>query len=139
MPLANCPRCGKLFNKMAIDICKDCQKEEDKLLSETQEYLRQNRSASKVEILNDIDVEPWMLEKWVNENRINIIDQNDLMGKRYCVECGRELKIQGNVCKTCQIKKLSKRPSSSSTQPSEIPVQNEETKPKRGMYYKREK
>lgn len=140
MPLANCPRCGKLFNKMAIDICKDCQKEEDELLRETQEYLRQNRSASKIEILDEVEVEPWLLDKWVTENRINIIDQEELMSKRYCVECGREIKGGGeSICRTCQLKKLSSKGSSSKTPSLDKVEQSETKKTSRGMHYKKPK
>ncbi|MEW6235008.1 MAG: hypothetical protein AB1656_06450 [Candidatus Omnitrophota bacterium] len=137
MPLSNCSRCGQLFNKITSDVCKKCLEAEDELLRKTQDYLRQNRNASKVEVLMELELEPLMLEKWIKENRVNIIDPEQEQGKRLCVECGREVKGGGTICRTCQLKKLTKpKPAA--------PGENKESSPEesiknisRGMHFKK--
>ena len=84
MALANCPKCSKLFNKLSQDICPDCVKMEEKLLNETQKFLRGNRNAGRHDILNELEeVTTMLLDKWVETKRINIISEDDLEEQQY--------------------------------------------------------
>ena len=64
MALANCRRCGGLYNKVSIDICPACTKEEERLLRETQQYLREHKLATVAQVVEDLDIrcEAW----WTN-------------------------------------------------------------------------
>lgn len=132
MALANCPRCGALFNKLAQDVCQKCHKEEEALLRETQEYLRENRAAALFQIIEDLDIDQDLIEKWVREKRITLQSPEEMMGKRFCMECGREMTGPGKLCKTCQLKKIMKKDEKHSTE-------REKTKEtlRGGMYIKR--
>ncbi|MBI1389236.1 MAG: hypothetical protein GC154_12390 [bacterium] len=112
MALANCTKCGALFNKMARDICNKCYDEEEQLLRDTQDYLRDNRNAAKWEILDAVeDVDMELLEKWVREKRINLVNLEEEMSKKHCMYCGREVQGPGTICRTCMIKKnVSQKP-----------------------------
>lgn len=135
MALANCKQCGALYNKITRDICEACVKEEEALLRETQDYLRDNRSAQIWQILEAIeDLEAGLLDKWVEEKRINLVKPEDEAGKKQCMYCGREVTGAGNICKTCQVKKKL-----SSTKPAPVVKEKEdEAKAKRtGMHFKR--
>ncbi|MDP8243948.1 MAG: hypothetical protein P9L94_07695 [Candidatus Hinthialibacter antarcticus] len=133
MALANCKQCGSLFNKITRDICEKCLKEEEALLRETQDYLRDNRSAQIWQILEAIeDLEAGLLDKWVGEKRINLVKPEDEAGKKQCMYCGREVTGAGNICKTCEVKKKL-----SSSKPT-LKKEDEGPKAKRtGMHFKR--
>jgi hypothetical protein len=45
MALANCKRCGNLFNRVTRDICDACYKREEEDLVKVQHYLRDNAKA----------------------------------------------------------------------------------------------
>ena len=133
MALANCRQCGKLYNKVTDrEICEDCYKEEEDLLSEVQDYLRDHRKASVLNIAEDLDIDHDLIEKWVHEDRIHLVTSES--SKNKCSNCGRELKESdtGPMCKTCLLKKAMKQPAPQTTQQTE-PTQNVA----RGMYYKK--
>ncbi len=134
MPLANCPRCGSLFNQITTDYCKKCYDEEEELLRQTQDFLRKNRAAAVFEILEEVELEQWMLDKWVAEQRITLSNPADLQAIPRCSSCGREIKQGEEMCQTCKFKKLtSKKPSSQ----QEKPAEEEKDKPARtGMHFK---
>lgn len=135
MALANCPRCGTLFNKITRDICQKCIEEEEALLRETQKYLREHRNASVFEVMNDLDVDRAQLDKWSKEKRISILQPDQVVAKRVCMYCGREVPEGSQICRTCQIKKLSDK--KSPFESSKEPETEEEVKKSRGMFYKK--
>ncbi len=139
MALSNCSRCGRLFNKLHRDICPKCYEEEEQLLRETQAYLREHRNAALYEIIEDLEIEEWLLQKWINEKRINLVTNQELMNKQTCIECGRELKKNetGSICKTCQLKKLMKKKTSGAESPSLKKQESEQTDPSKGMHLKK--
>ncbi len=135
MALANCPRCGALFNKITTDYCKKCYEEEENLLRQTQDFLRKNRAAAVFEILEEVELEQWMLEKWVAEQRITLSNPSDLQAIPRCSSCGREIKIGQNMCSTCKFKKLAaKKPSS--TQKDKPAEEEKEKTTRSGMHFK---
>lgn len=128
MPLANCKQCGKLFRKVVSDTCPDCQREEEKLLRETLDHLREHPEAMISDISDELEIEKSLIEKWIREGRITIIDPDHAMSKPKCVKCGREIKEGQTYCRTCMFKQLqgqSKR---------QAPAQVEEKHT--GMHYK---
>ncbi len=137
MALANCKQCGSLFNKITRDICEECIKEEEELLRATQNFLRDNRNSQIWQILEAIeDLEAGLLDKWVEEKRINLIKPEDEAGKKQCMYCGREVTGAGNVCKTCEVKKKL-----SSSKPAALLEEKDDDAPKAkrsGMHFKRD-
>ena len=75
MPLDNCSRCGSLFKKISRDYCNTCYEEEEQLLRDTQAYLRDNRNASKAEVMSEMELDPETLEQWIESKRINEFDE----------------------------------------------------------------
>ncbi len=137
MALANCSRCGRLFNKLHRDICPKCHDEEEELLRQTQDYLRDHRNAQIFELIEELEIEQWMLEKWVNEKRITLVTPESEMGAKKCSECGRKMKPSdaGNICKTCQLKRLmNKKPTEKKTAEPDAELTKDES---RGMHFKR--
>lgn len=138
MALANCSKCGSLFNKVVREICDSCFQEEEEMLKETQDYLRDNRSAAMWEILEAVeDLNQALLDKWIDQGRVTVVDPIEEASKKRCMYCGREVKGAGNICKTCEIKKTlssAKKPASTLDQPKK----EDTDKAKRsGMHFKR--
>lgn len=123
MALANCPRCGALFNKLTVDCCKECYEKEEKLMRQTQEFLRKNRNASMFELLGEISVEQWMVEKWIKDKRITMQDPAAEISVLRCSSCGREIKPGQLLCTTCQFKRLASK--TKPTAPKEVSSEKE--------------
>ena len=138
MPLANCPKCGGLFNKITQEICPKCFQEEEELLRQAQEYLRQNRNAAVFQIVQELDIDQMLIEKWVKEKRLNIVTAEDLQDKKFCLECGREIKGAGTLCKTCQLKKVLKKGPSAASPTASSDAGSPAKKAVRGMVFKKE-
>lgn len=140
MALANCSRCGALFNKVTRDYCNECHEEEEKMLSQIQAYLRDNRQAPKTEILDEHEeLETWMLDKWIEEGRVNLYDPDaeDLSDKS-CIYCGRPVKGDGEICKTCQIRKSITEGKKPAAEPMAKPQEKAPEKSVRhGMHFKK--
>ncbi len=138
MPLANCPRCGNLFNKLTSDICNQCREEEDQLLKETQEYLRKNRNASKAQVISDLDLSTEMMDNWIRSKRIHFFQEEELRSKRYCSSCGREIKENQTICRTCQLKKLSsKEKKPKILEKEKTKTEEQPPEPSKGMHFKK--
>ncbi|MGC9327599.1 MAG: TIGR03826 family flagellar region protein [Candidatus Hinthialibacter sp.] len=135
MTLANCPRCGALFNKTTMDFCQKCWEEEERLLRKTQDYLRKNRTAPMLDVISEIGVEQWMIEKWIDEKRISLYDPEAPSGVHYCASCGRETKPGELLCKTCQFKHMSAKNKNSTKWDEDKIIEKRERA--RGMYFKR--
>lgn len=136
MPLDNCSRCGRLFNKIGRDYCSQCYEEEEELLRETQAYLRDNKAAAKCDVLDALELEPWMLDKWIQDKRIAEFDESEQVNKRICMYCGREVKEGQTICRTCQLKKMSKSGGSSSGGGETKNIDDPLKKASRGMHFK---
>lgn len=137
MTLANCSRCGSLFNKVTRDLCPQCDEEENQLLRDTQDYLRNHRNASKPEILDAVeDLDVALLNRWVCEGRIQLHTPEDALNKVYCMYCGREVTGGGVMCKTCLVKKKLSENKMKPPQP-EIIIEEETKKRSAGMFVKK--
>jgi len=122
--LANCPKCGQLFNKTTREICPKCIEAEDKLLSDTQHFLRDNRNAGRHQIMLEVEgVTSDLLDKWVESKRINLVTAEDLV----------EQQEKANKQKMLLNKIMSgKKQAASETKEDET-----EKKERRGMHFKR--
>lgn len=125
--LANCPKCGQLFNKVTKEICPKCVEEEEQLLRDTQEFLRNNRSAGRHQIMLEVDgVTPELLDQWVETKRINLVTSEDL----------EEQQEKANKQKQLLQKIMSGKSSKASKENDD---EEEEKKPRLGMHFKRGK
>lgn len=103
MALINCKQCGRLFNRVAKDICPDCIKKETDEFSKVSEYLRKNRGASPVEVHEATEVELEIIYRFIREGRLvstpNMTYPCDRCGNpttmgRFCKKCTDELQSQ---------------------------------------------
>ncbi len=123
--LSNCPKCGQLFNKVTKEICSDCFEEEEQMLKQTQNFLRENRNAGRHMLLMEIEgLTGDLIDKWVDTKRINLVTQEDLA----------EQEEKANKQKQLLQKLMGKK-----SGPAPAKEDEEEDKPKRmGMHFKRQ-
>lgn len=123
--LANCPKCGQLFNKVTKEICPKCVENEDIMLRDTQQFLRDNRNAGKHQIMLEVDgVTPDLLDRWIESKRINLVSAEDLAEQQEKANKQKMLlnKIMGGKKKGDSEKK----------------EEEEEKKERHGMHFKRD-
>lgn len=135
MVLANCSRCGILFNRISADKCATCYKEEEQLFQETQNYIRKNPQTSMADVLENVDIEQELLEQWIEEKRIQFHDTEVTESKTICIYCGRPINQGEKICKTCMYKQITRKKNRHSVSDPQEEEKNEEIK-NRGMHVK---
>lgn len=97
--VANCPRCGKLFNRGIKDVCPSCVQEVEKQYEKCYRYLRENRKASLQELSDATEVPIRQITKFIREGRISMADNPNLGYP--CESCGSPIR-EGVVCESCR-------------------------------------
>jgi hypothetical protein len=118
MVLANCSQCGILYNRTTSDLCLSCFKEEEELFQETQNFIRKNPHTSMAEVLEHVEVEQAMLDKWIAEKRIQFYKSESIEAKSICMYCGRPVRKEEKICRTCLYKQAASRMSAESPTPA---------------------
>lgn len=119
VPIANCKRCGRIFNRVRRDICMNCIQEEDKLIGVIRGYLKQHRDATIVNVMEDTGIEYATIVQMIREGRLLLRDnpnmtypcercENPTSSGRLCAKCAHEL-AQGLEGATEAIKEKSKQ------------------------------
>ncbi len=126
MTLANCRRCGSLYQRISSDLCQKCYQEEEIQIRAIRAYQRKNPSATAMDIIKTIDVDPELLEKWIADDRVHLEEHEDIEPR--CRECGSEVVPGEKLCRNCMYKKIA-----STNRESTSPVKTGT----RGMYIKR--
>ncbi|CAM3526376.1 flagellar protein [Marinicrinis lubricantis] len=96
---ANCPRCGRLYNKGFGDVCGMCRQEIEKQYEACLHYLRKNKGCNIYELSEATEVPVKQITKFVREGRISIVDAPN-MGIP-CEVCGT-LIHSGTMCDNCR-------------------------------------
>ena len=96
MALANCDRCGRLFNKTTRGICPNCVREEEQVFEEIKAYIRANDAATIEDVASAIGVDEELVLQYLQEGRLEITESLAYP----CLNCGKFIKI-GKYCKTC--------------------------------------
>jgi len=96
--IANCPKCGKVFNPTFADLCPQCHKQIDREYEQCATYLREHRGATISELSEATGVSMRQITNFIRERRISITDSPN-MGYP-CDSCG-DLIREGKLCITC--------------------------------------
>lgn len=96
--VANCPRCGRLFQKGMHNVCGACVKEEEDQFNACVTYIKDNRNCTINELSNETGVTIRQITKFIKDGRIFISD-NPNMGYP-CDSCG-EIIRSGKLCSAC--------------------------------------
>lgn len=98
MPIANCKRCGRIYNRISRDICPACIKQEDEMLIEIRRYLKQHSEASITDVSEGTGVEYTILVEMIRDGRLMIHNHPNL--KYPCERCGMPTQ-SGRLCAKC--------------------------------------
>jgi flagellar operon protein (TIGR03826 family) len=100
MGLANCKRCGRLYNQTAIhDVCPECVKEEERMFFIVRDYLKENRRATINEVHEATEVPLTTIMKFLRDGRLSTLDNPNL--KFPCDSCGEPIS-EGRYCRSCK-------------------------------------
>lgn len=102
MTVANCKRCGRIYNRIRRDICVNCIADEDTAFQTVRKYLRGHRDATMENVVAGTGVELDLIVDMIRDGRIILRDNPNLtyecdrcskptQSGRYCTRCTQEL------------------------------------------------
>lgn len=98
MPLANCERCGRMFQTIAgIKICSRCRENDDEIYKVVKDYVYDNPGVTIDEVSAAVDVPEKMILKFLREGRLETQGEAMLIE---CEKCGAPIK-SGKFCNKC--------------------------------------
>ena len=98
MPLDNCVRCGKLFNRLSRPICPDCARDEERQADAVISFLKDNPSATIEEISESTGVDSQVILRLIRDDRLRATTACSL--PRNCKACGAPIDA-GQYCGHC--------------------------------------
>ena len=97
--ISNCVNCGQMFMKTRDNICPACIEEKEEVFRQVKQYLRENKSATLVQVIQDLQIEMELVVEMVEEGRLYFAE-NPNFGIE-CVCCGKPTSA-GRYCPSCQ-------------------------------------
>jgi flagellar operon protein (TIGR03826 family) len=97
--VANCPGCGKVFQKNLRNLCMDCVKSLESEFDVCFNYMRSNRKATTQELSTATGVSAQRIISWIKDKRLPAIDYPNLTYP--CNSCGNPIR-QENICYPCR-------------------------------------
>ncbi len=101
MDMQNCPKCGRLFAKMASKICPICEKEEEAIFEKVKAYLDENPGCTMSELLEATGVSAKRVLRYLREGRLVV--SKGMENVLVCESCGAPI-ITGRFCDKCIVK-----------------------------------
>ena len=98
MPLDNCVRCGKLFNRLSRPICPDCAGEEERQANVVMGFLKDNPNATIEETSESTGVDSQVILRLIRDDRLRATAACSL--PRNCRACGAPIDT-GQYCGQC--------------------------------------
>ncbi|GMA64512.1 hypothetical protein NZD89_04125 [Alicyclobacillus fastidiosus] len=98
MPIANCKRCGRMYNRVGREICPECIREEDRILNDIRNFLRKNKLANISELSDGTGVEYGIIVDMIRDGRLMLRDNPNLTYP--CERCGEQTQ-SGRLCARC--------------------------------------
>ena len=97
MALANCDRCGRLFNRVTRNICPDCIREEEQMFDEIKAYLREHEGATVTEVSEATGVAEERILHYLRDGRLVLSGTMSYP----CESCGKPIRT-GRFCTECK-------------------------------------
>ncbi|HBS58179.1 MAG: hypothetical protein AAGU23_03995 [Bacillota bacterium] len=95
MPLANCIKCGKLYNKILHDLCPACIAEMEQDFEKVYAFLKENGPTHIDVIHEETGVEKKLIMKFLAEGRFEGVTVS-----YKCESCGASIN-KGKLCAKC--------------------------------------
>ncbi|SDO07959.1 hypothetical protein SAMN04487897_1088 [Paenibacillus sp. yr247] len=96
--VANCPRCGKVFQKNLRNQCSDCSHSLDSILLSSLEFLRRNHRSTNEQLSAATGVTNEQLHVWIKEGKLVLSDYPNLYYS--CTICAKPIRQQ-KLCPEC--------------------------------------
>jgi flagellar operon protein (TIGR03826 family) len=128
--IANCKRCGRIYNRVRRDICPACIEEEDKIFVKVRNFLREHKNAYMDDVIEGTGVDMETLIQMIQDGRV-ILSNNPNMGYA-CERCGG-ITRSGRFCAKCTTE-LARTLAGAS---AEMKKKTLEQQQRRGGYYSR--
>ncbi|TDF99276.1 flagellar protein [Paenibacillus piri] len=97
--VANCPGCGKVFQKNLRNLCMDCVKKLEHEYEACYRYLLSNRKAATSDLSHATGVPESTIFSWIKDRRLSAIDYPNLTYP--CNSCGGPIR-QESLCQPCR-------------------------------------
>lgn len=99
MNLANCPKCGRIFQQRAHRLCPHCVKQLDEEYNIVYHYLRKNKGATMFDLEQATGVPLSHIVQFIKEGKISIKNNPNIAYP--CNYCGKPTR-EGNLCPYCK-------------------------------------
>lgn len=96
--VANCPRCGKVFQRNLRNQCTACSTSINDQLKNSLDYLRRNYRSTNEQVCEAIGVSDLQLQVWMKEGKLQLSDYPNLNYK--CASCAEPIR-QHKLCVAC--------------------------------------
>ena len=98
MGLTNCPRCGKMYNKLGLSTCcASCKQQEEDDFQACYVFLREHPGCSVTELSSGSKVEERQILEFYRTGRLVSSGEGEGVP---CVHCGKPA-YRGSYCNTC--------------------------------------
>ena len=99
MPLANCPRCKKLFNKSVLPVCTACEKDEEGDFEKIRLSLQETPNQTAEEVAEATGVQQDCVLRLLSEGRIANVAPTETIK---CGRCGAPaISFTKRLCEKC--------------------------------------
>lgn len=99
MPLATCPRCKRMFNKVQTPICASCEPEEEKDYERIRDVVAENPGASMEAVAKMAEVDVSVVRRMMDQGMVASTVPGD------SVKCGRcgapAISAAKKLCQAC--------------------------------------
>ncbi|NQX58939.1 flagellar protein [Paenibacillus qinlingensis] len=96
--VANCPRCGKVFQRNLRNQCMDCSTSINDQLKDCVDYLRRNYRSSNEQVCAATGVSNIQLQVWMKEGKLHLADYPNLSYQ--CASCAEPIRVH-KLCVSC--------------------------------------
>lgn len=127
MPVANCKRCGRIYNRLRRDICPQCVHEEEEIFLQVRTFLKNHRNANLQELAEGVGVDPDIIVGMIQDGRIILRDNPNISYP--CEKCGKPTQ-SGRLCAVCSAEMVRDLQIAS----SELSAQKEKSHKGKGFY-----
>lgn len=98
LAVANCPCCGKVFQKNLRNLCMDCIQALENEYDACCLYLRSHRKATTEELVQATGVSRLKITGWIKSKRLSVNDYPNLTYP--CDSCGVPIRLN-KLCYSC--------------------------------------
>ncbi|WEK52955.1 MAG: hypothetical protein P0Y55_10125 [Candidatus Cohnella colombiensis] len=99
--VANCPKCGKIFQRNIRNLCQSCSTEEDTHLKVLEQQLLRNRQLSNAELSSKVAIPEDKIRYLIRSGKLRLHDYPNLADS--CDNCEAPIR-KGTLCLSCSTK-----------------------------------